>query len=89
MAAAALTFVCHGLALRGWGRWPTGPIASAIGAAVALVGLFTLYPLSRLLVQALSPPDGHASLRVFDRAYRIEPDLGLLAQWCGTPCNSV
>ena len=37
-------------------------VASAIGAAVALVGLFTLYPMSRLLVRAFVDSDGHASL---------------------------
>ena len=62
VAAAALMFVCHGLALRGWVRGDAF-IASAIGAAVALVGLFTLYPLSRLLVRAFVDSDGHASLK--------------------------
>jgi len=62
VSAAALMLVCHGLALRGWVRGDSF-IASAIGAAVALVGLFTVYPLARLLARAFVDGDGHASLQ--------------------------
>jgi len=62
VAAASLMFVCHGLALRGFVRGDAF-IACAIGASVALVGLFTLYPLARLLVRAFIDADGNASLR--------------------------
>lgn len=62
VAAAALMFICQGLALRGWVKGDAF-IAGAIGASVALVALFTLYPLSRLLVRAFVDSDGHASLR--------------------------
>ncbi|MEO8137723.1 MAG: iron ABC transporter permease, partial [Betaproteobacteria bacterium] len=59
--AASLMFVCHGLALRGWVRGDAF-VACAIGGAVALVGLFTLYPLSRLFIRAFLDGDGHLSL---------------------------
>src|SRR5437868_5736937 len=47
VASAALMFLCHGLALRGWVKGDVF-VAGAIGASIALVGLFTLYPISRL-----------------------------------------
>jgi len=52
VAAASLMFFCRGLALRGWVKGDAF-VASAIGASVALVSLFTLYPISRLLVRAV------------------------------------
>ena len=45
--------------------------------SVALVGLFTLYPLSRLFVRAFVDRDGQRVAARVDRAYRIEPGLGL------------
>ena len=62
LSAAALMLACNGLALRGWVRGDPF-IASAIGGAVALVGLFTVYPLTRLLARAFVDADGHASLQ--------------------------
>jgi len=61
LAAASLMYFCRGLALRGWVKGDTF-VASAIGASVALVALFTLYPVSRLFVRALQDRDGHLSL---------------------------
>jgi len=60
-AAASLMFLCQGLALRGWVKGDAF-VAGAIGASVALVGLFTLYPLLRLFARALLDRDGHWSL---------------------------
>ena len=54
-------FVCHGVALRGWAKGDAF-VAGAIGASVALVALFTLYPISRLFVRALLDRDGNYSL---------------------------
>jgi iron(III) transport system permease protein len=64
VATSALMFVCQGLALRGWVKGDAF-IAGAIGAAMALVGLFTLYPISRLLLRAFVDSDGNASLAAF------------------------
>jgi iron(III) transport system permease protein len=64
VAAAALMFVCHGLALRGWVKGDAF-VAGAIGASVTLVALFTLYPIARLFVRAFVDGDGHASLAAF------------------------
>ncbi len=61
VAAGMLALLCQGLALRGWVKG-NAFVAGAIGAAVALVGLFTLYPLSRLFVRAFLDADGHPSL---------------------------
>ena len=61
VAAAALMFVCQGFALRGWVKGDAF-VAGAIGASIALVGVFTLYPISRLLVRAFVDADGNASL---------------------------
>jgi iron(III) transport system permease protein len=61
IAAAALMFLCHGLALRGWAKGDAF-VACAIGASMALVGLFTLYPISRLFVRVLLDRDGNVSL---------------------------
>ena len=64
VAAASLMFVCQGVALRGWVKGDAF-VAGAIGAAVALVTLFTLYPISRLLVRAFVDGDGNLSLAAF------------------------
>jgi len=61
VASAALMFCCRGFALRGWVKGDVF-VAGAIGAAVALVGLFTLYPVSRLFVRALQDSNGNLSL---------------------------
>jgi len=61
VAAASLMFFCQGVALRGWARGDAF-VAGAIGASVALVALFTLYPVSRLFVRALLDRDGSYSL---------------------------
>ncbi len=59
--AASLIFLCQGLALLGWVKGDAF-VACAIGASVALVGLFTLYPISRLFVRAFLDGDGNLSL---------------------------
>jgi len=61
VAAAMLVLLCHGLALKGWVRGDAF-VAGAIGASVALVGLFTLYPLSRLFLHAFLDSAGNLSL---------------------------
>ena len=60
-AVASLMFLCLGLARRGWVKGDAF-VAGAIGGSVALVGLFTLYPLLRLFARALLDRDGHWSL---------------------------
>ena len=60
-ALAALMFLCHGLALRGWVRGDAF-VAGSIGLAVALVGVFTLYPISRLIIRAFLDQNGNLSL---------------------------
>ncbi len=60
VVAAALMLVCHGLALRGWAKGNTF-VAGAIGAAIALVGLFTLHPLARMFLHAFLDRDGNLS----------------------------
>ena len=64
VAAAALMYLCQGVALRGWVKGDAF-VAGAIGGAVTLVGLFTLYPISRLLVRAFVDADGNGSLAAF------------------------
>src|SRR5207248_11374676 len=60
--AAALVLLCHGLALRGFVMGNTF-VAATIGAAIAMVTLFTLYPLVRLFAHAfVDPSSGHWSL---------------------------
>ena len=60
--AAALVLLCHGLALRGFVMGNTF-VAATIGAAIAMVALFTLYPLARLFAHAfVDPSSGHWSL---------------------------
>src|SRR6266540_664906 len=61
VAAAMLVLLCHGLALKGWVRGDAF-VAGAIGASIALVGLFTLYPLSRLFLHAFLDSTGNLSL---------------------------
>ena len=61
VASASLMFFCQGVALRGWARGDAF-VAGAIGASVALVALFTLYPISRLFLRALLDRDGNYSL---------------------------
>ena len=56
-----LVLLCHGLALRGFAKGNTF-VAVAIGASIALVGLFTLYPLARLFLRAFLDSDGNVSL---------------------------
>jgi iron(III) transport system permease protein len=61
VATAMLLLLCHGLALRGWVKGDAF-VASAIGLALALVGLFTIYPIARLFLRAFVDGDGHVSL---------------------------
>src|SRR5205823_13173700 len=58
--AAALVLLCHGLALRGFVMGNTF-VAAAIGAAIAMVALFTLYPLGRLFAHAFVDGSGQWS----------------------------
>jgi iron(III) transport system permease protein len=60
-ALAALMVLCQGLALRGWVKGDVF-VAGAIGLALTLVGVFTLYPISRLIVRAFVDQDGNFSL---------------------------
>ena len=60
-AAVCLVMLCTGLAQRGFAKGDAF-VASAIGGAVALVSLFTLYPLLRLLARAFVDRDGHLSM---------------------------
>ncbi len=60
-AAAFLVFLCHGIALRGWVKGDTF-VAAAIGASIALVGVFTIYPLGRLFIHAFLDPSGNFSI---------------------------
>jgi iron(III) transport system permease protein len=64
VAAASLMVVCHGLALRGWVRGDAF-VAGAVGAAVTLVGLFTLYPVLRVFLRAFVDRDGNPSWAAF------------------------
>jgi iron(III) transport system permease protein len=64
VSAASLMFFCRGVALRGWAKGDAF-VASAIGASVALVALFTLYPILRLFVRALQDREGNLSLAAF------------------------
>jgi iron(III) transport system permease protein len=60
-AAGMLVLLCHGFALRGFAKGNTF-VAAVIGASIALVGVFTLYPLARLFERAFLDSDGHVSL---------------------------
>jgi iron(III) transport system permease protein len=64
VVAAALVLLCHGLALRGYVMGNTF-VASAIGGAIAMVALFTLYPLARLFSHALLDATGRWSIGAF------------------------
>jgi iron(III) transport system permease protein len=61
VAATMLVLLCHGLAFMGFVKGDTF-VAGAIGAAVALVGVFTFYPLGRLFLHAFLDPAGNLSL---------------------------
>jgi iron(III) transport system permease protein len=58
--AASLMFLCLGLARRGFAKGDAF-VAGAIGASVTLVGVFTIYPLLRLLLRAFEGHDGNLS----------------------------
>src|SRR6266545_6937238 len=60
VAAALLAALCKGLALRGYVRGD-GFVATALGASIALVSLFTLYPLARMFANAFVDASGHFS----------------------------
>jgi iron(III) transport system permease protein len=60
-AAGMLVLLCQGFALRGFAKG-NAFVATAIGASVALVALFTFYPLARLFVRAFLDSDGNVSL---------------------------
>jgi len=60
-AAGMLVLLCHGFALRGFAKGNTF-VAAAIGASIALVGLFTFYPLARLFLRAFLDADGNISI---------------------------
>src|SRR5947208_2325210 len=60
VVAAALVLLCHGLALRGFVMGNTF-VAAAIGGALAMVALFTLYPLARLFSHAFVDGSGQWS----------------------------
>jgi iron(III) transport system permease protein len=87
VAAASLMFFCHGVALRGWAKGDTF-VASAIGASVALVTLFTLYPIARLFVRAWLDRDGHLSLAAF-AARLVSSRIWASAAWSSIRCSSV
>jgi len=60
-SGAMLVLLCRGLALRGFAKGNTF-VAAAIGASIALVGVFTLYPLARLFLRAFLDAEGSVSL---------------------------
>ena len=60
VAAAMLATLCKGLALRGLVRGDAF-VATALGASIALVSLFTLYPLARLFMNAFVDASGRFS----------------------------
>ena len=60
-AAGMLVLLCHGFALRGFAKGNTF-VAAAIGASIAVVGVFTFYPLARLFLRAILDSDGNVSL---------------------------
>ena len=60
VVASALVLLCRGLAQRGF-VMGNSFAASAIGGAVAMVSLFTLYPLARLFSHAFVDAAGHWS----------------------------
>jgi len=60
-AAGMLVLLSQGFALRGFAKGNTF-VATAIGASIAGVGLFTFYPLARLFERAFLDSEGHVSL---------------------------
>ena len=60
IALTSLLLLCHGLALRGWVK-SDAFVAGAIGFALTAVGVFTLFPIARLIVRAFVDPDGNVS----------------------------
>ena len=61
VSVAWLMLLCTGLALRGWVKGDAF-VAGAIGVAISLVALFTLYPLARMFLHAFLDPGGNFSL---------------------------
>src|SRR5438874_1491092 len=51
VSVACLMLMCHGLALRGWVKGDTF-VAGCIGISIALVSMFTIYPLTRMFLNA-------------------------------------
>jgi hypothetical protein len=78
--------LCARLALRGWVEGDAF-VASAIGASVALVALFTLYPISRLFVRALLDRDGNLLACGADERVARARIWGSAA-WSRTRCSS-
>ncbi len=61
VTAALLVLLCQGLALRGWAKG-NAFVSCAIGLTIALVVLFTLYPLARMFLSAFLDSAGNPSL---------------------------
>jgi iron(III) transport system permease protein len=61
VSVACLMVLCQGLALRGWVKGDTF-VAGSIGLSVALVTLFTIYPLGRMFMHAFLDSSGNPSL---------------------------
>ena len=61
VTAALLALLCQGLALRGWAKGNVF-VSCAIGLSIALVTLFTLYPLARMFLSAFLDTAGNLSL---------------------------
>src|SRR6266700_4504475 len=59
-SGAMLVLLCQGLALRGFAKGNTF-VAASIGASIALVSVFTLYPLVRLFLRAILDAEGNVS----------------------------
>ncbi len=59
--AACLMLLCQGLAQRGWVKGDAF-VAGSIGMSVALVSLFTIYPLARMFLHAFLDTSGNLSL---------------------------
>ena len=66
VGAALVVLLSHGLALRGSVRGDSF-VAAAIGASIALVGVFVFYPLGKLFAHAFIDPGGHWSLPALAR----------------------
>jgi len=61
VTAALMVLLCQGLALRGWAKG-NAFVTCAIGLSIALVALFTLYPLARMFLSAFQDSAGNPSL---------------------------